>query len=180
MINKKNSQRMIAALVGFLLALVGGIDYLTGYEVHLGALYAVIVAYATWNLGSLFGIITALAATSFVFWAERASGLVYSHLWIGYTNSLSRLGIYCIIIWGGIRMRRYFDLAERRMQAFDRTLPICACCYRVDGGQGFWVDFPTYLRKNSDAQPTYSTCPICSTSGKSKASAGTEGSGSSL
>jgi hypothetical protein len=180
MIKKKKSQMTIMALVGCQLSLVGGIDYLSGYEVHLGALYAAIVAYATWNLGTFFGILTALAATSFVFWAERASGLVYSHSWIGYTNSLSRLGVYFIIVWGFVRMRRSFDLAERRLQAFDRTLPICACCYRVDGGQGFWVDFPTYLRKNSDAQPTYSTCPICSLSGKSKASAGTEGDGNSL
>jgi len=172
---KKKSRMMLMAMVGCQLSLVGVIDYLTGYEVHMGALYAAIVAFAAWNIGTLLGILTAVAATAVIFWTERASGLVYSHAWTAYTNSLSRLGIYLIIVWGFNRLRGTLDLAERRVEAFDRTLPICACCYRVDGGDGFWVDFPTYLRKNSSSQPAYRTCPICVDAVKATAPTGVDG-----
>ena len=143
------------------LAAVGALDYYTGYEVRIGALYAVPVAFATWYLGGWMGVVASFSATAIIFWVEEAGGKVYAAKWIAYGNSASWLFVFLFVTFSFWYFRRTIDLARRRVRAFEGKLPICSCCHRVDGGDGFWIDFPTYIRTKSEAVPEFVTCPVC-------------------
>jgi diguanylate cyclase (GGDEF)-like protein len=85
--------RMLALAVAAT-AVVGLIDYLTGFEVSLSLLYLGPVALATWSSGRGAGI--ALSALSCTCWlaADQAAGHAYSYPAIPYWNALVRLGFF--------------------------------------------------------------------------------------
>ena len=152
-----------AIFVAFILQLaaVGALDYFTGPEVRIGALYAVPIGFAAWYLGGWMGAVAGIGATAVAIWSERSGGQVYAESWIGYVNGASRLSIFLFVAFSFSYFRRTIDLARKRVQAFEGKLPICSCCHRVDGGDGFWMDFPTYVRTKSEAVPAFLTCPVC-------------------
>lgn len=155
--------RYILLVAAFILQVivVTGIDYYLGYEVRLGALYAVPVAFAAWYLGKVWGWLAAISAALLALWAEKAAGKIYTSDWIAVTNTSSRLAIFLFVNLSVAYFRRTIDLANRRMQVFRGVLPVCACCHQVDGGAGFWTDFPTFLRNNTQASVQFKTCPAC-------------------
>ena len=155
------------------LACVGALDYRTGYELRLGVLYAMMVGFGTWFLGLEVGVGVSVAAVGIEQWAEFAGGRVFTRSWIPYVNSVSRLTIYLFVAFSFFHFRRTIDLAKRQVQAFQGKLPVCGSCYRVEGGGGFWMDFPTYLRRNSGAEPEFHACPICEREGRSHSSSET-------
>ncbi len=77
--------------------LVGGLDYLTGYEVAMSLFYLGPVAVAAWYGRRWTGI--AIAILSSISWslADIAAGNVYSHPAIPVWNTLVRLGIFLIM-----------------------------------------------------------------------------------
>lgn len=152
---------LLAMVIG-----VGALDYYAGYELNTRALYAVPVAFATWYFGAVLGVVIAATATGIALWAELATGKVYSAQWIAYANTASPLCVFLFVALSFSYLRRTIDLARKRVQAFTGPLPICASCHRVDGGDAFWMDFPTYIRKNSEAVPEFRTCPICAAARK--------------
>lgn len=158
------------ALIIVALGGVTALDYYSGYEVRLSALYAAAVGLATWNFGAVGGAVVAVLAATLEFWAERLGGKIYTAEWIGYSNALSRLCIYFFVALSFSYFRRTIALARKRVKAFEGQLKICACCQRVDGGEGFWMDFPTYIRKNSEAVLEFDTCPTCVREGQPKSS----------
>lgn len=166
-------------LLVLLLALFGGVgalDYITGYELRMGALYAVIVGFATWNFGLPGGIAVGLAAVGIEQWAELAGGKVFDQPWVPYANSASRLTIYLFVAFSFSYFRRTIDRARSQLQAFQGRMPVCTCCNRVDGGDGFWMDFPNYVRKNSDVAPEFTICPLCAEEGQELLAADGKGS----
>lgn len=143
------------------LAAVAMLDYYSGYEIRLVALYCMPVAFATWYLGGIGGSLTGVAACLTTLVVESAAGQVYSRDWIAYANAASRLLIFLFVALSFARFRRTIEFARNRVKAFQGKLNVCACCNRIDGGDGFWMDFPTYLRKNSEAVPEFDACPTC-------------------
>lgn len=76
--------------------IVGGVDYLTGYEVSMSLFYLGPVALAAWYAGRWTGI--AIAVLSCMSWyiAELAAGNQYSHPAIPVWNALVRFGFFFI------------------------------------------------------------------------------------
>ncbi|WP_438483658.1 hypothetical protein [Oleiharenicola lentus] len=153
--------RLVCALLGQLV-LIGFFDFYTGYEIKLGALYALPVAFAAWYLRSPAGWLTSLVCALITLWAEVAAGKEYSSTWIAVINTASRLAIFVFIQLSVSHFRRTVNLAKKRLRAFEGLLPVCCACHRVDGGDGFWTDFPAFLRANTQAQVEFKTCPSCS------------------
>jgi hypothetical protein len=143
------------------LAAVAAFDYYTGYEVKIGALYAGPIAFATWYLGVWPGVAASFGATALILWLEEVGGTIYSAKWIAYSNSASWLVVFLFVTFSFSYFQRTIDLARKRVRAFEGKLPVCCCCHRVDGGDGFWIDFPTYVRTKSEAVPEFVTCPVC-------------------
>jgi hypothetical protein len=159
--NKKVTRPMALFVLVLMVSGVGTVDYLAGYELRLGALYAVTVGFATWYLGLPAGVVCSLITVGIAHWAELAGGKVYNQWWVPYANSASRFSIYLFVALSFGYFRRTIDRAASQLRAFQGRLPVCGCCNRVDGGDGFWMDFPTYVRKNSAVAPVFKTCPVC-------------------
>jgi diguanylate cyclase (GGDEF)-like protein len=86
----------ILALAAGGVCIVGGVDYLTGYEVSMSLLYLGPVALAAWYSGARAGI--AMAVLSCIGWyvADLAAGNRYSHPAIPVWNALIRLGFFVV------------------------------------------------------------------------------------
>ena len=69
------------------LAVLGWIDYATGYELGLFAFYTAPVAVVAWNLGQGPGIIVAFIASLVWYMADRYAGNHYSAPFFGYWNT---------------------------------------------------------------------------------------------
>jgi diguanylate cyclase (GGDEF)-like protein len=86
----------ILALAGCGILIVGGVDYLTGYEVAMSLFYLGPVAVAAWYAGRWTGF--TIAVLSCVSWyiADLAAGNEYSHPAIPVWNGLIRFGFFFI------------------------------------------------------------------------------------
>lgn len=111
------SRGAILALATSGLMAVGGLDYLTGYEVSLSVLYLGPVAIAAWYAGRASGVI--MAALSCLSWyiADIATGHPYSHPMIPVWNAFVRLGFFVITAWLLTALRT----SHRALQDLART-----------------------------------------------------------
>jgi signal transduction histidine kinase len=87
---------LVAASLG-LVALIGLIDYLTGFEMFFSVFYLLVVALATWFIGRIFGYI--ISVLSVLVWAggDLAAGMRYSKPWIMVWNAVILAVSYVIV-----------------------------------------------------------------------------------
>jgi diguanylate cyclase (GGDEF)-like protein len=83
---------------GFLLiAVIGAIDYLTGYELGVSAFYLIPVALLAWGAGMWPGLIGSLAGALVWGFVDMKSGHIYSSTFIIYWNGATRLVIFAVM-----------------------------------------------------------------------------------
>lgn len=100
------------------LALVGVLDFLTGYEVSFAVFYLIPVTIAAWFAGRYWGIVFAVASSLTWYAAEMAAGYVYSHPSIPVWNASVRLIFFLVIAMLLSSLRRHLA-AEQRMAMTD-------------------------------------------------------------
>jgi signal transduction histidine kinase len=88
----------VAASVVFV-ALVGAVDYLTGWELHVSVFYMLVVWYAAWMVGRRGGIAVSATAAVAYFVADHYAGATYSHPLIPYWNATVQLASYTIVTY---------------------------------------------------------------------------------
>jgi diguanylate cyclase (GGDEF)-like protein len=96
-----------------LVALIGYLDYATGFEISLSFLYLIPISLATWYLHSKAGyVVTVISVLTFIL-SNWAAGETYSREIIRYWNGFTRLVIFILIIWLLQEFKR--ALAHERM-----------------------------------------------------------------
>jgi diguanylate cyclase (GGDEF)-like protein len=96
-----------------LVALVGYLDYITGFEVSLSFLYLIPIAVATWYVNSKAGyVVTFVSVVTFLL-SNWAAGETYSREIIRFWNGFTRLMIFVMVIWLLQEFKR--ALAHERM-----------------------------------------------------------------
>jgi len=116
-----------AALV--LTAGVGALDWVTGYEVSVLALYLLPPALAGWHAGRRWAIVLAVLGAAAWLGADLLAGHPYSHLAIPYWNAVARLAIFAAFgaLAGELRTAR-----ERIARGPDEEgLPAAGSFYRM-------------------------------------------------
>lgn len=94
----KGQPKVRTMLLGFfIVALLGGLDYLTGYEISFSIFYLLPVAMVAWFVGRRAGILISAAAAASWLLAELLAGAVYTHPAIPLWNTLVRLGFFLIV-----------------------------------------------------------------------------------
>ena len=154
----------------FLLALVGSIDYLTGAEFHLGCLYLVVAALASWFLtpwaAALFTVVTAMAwATS-----EWLSGVHYSRNWLYVWNDCNDIGVVAITALMVSKAKHTLDQRQRLIQELGQTLlrngrfkellPVCRLCHEVHVDEEYRARLATFMREDA-AEDVGNICSEC-------------------
>ena len=89
------NRAVILTLAACGVVVVGGVDYLTGYEISLSLLYLGPVALATWY-GGRAGIGIAIFACLIWYAAEMGTGRQYSHPTIPVWNAFVRFGFFLV------------------------------------------------------------------------------------
>lgn len=97
-------------VLGISLCIVlGGIDYLTGYEVSFSIFYLLPVFLVAWFVGRRAAIFISILSALIWMLADLTSGHTYSHYAIPFWNSIMRLGFFL--------MAAYFLAAIRKLLA---------------------------------------------------------------
>jgi hypothetical protein len=163
----------LARLCGIagVLALVGWIDYVTGYELQFFLFYFVPVALAAWYTGRTLGIVVALLSATTWFYVDLLSGHPYSHPIYFYWNTTIRLAAFLAIGLALSQVRTMLDAETRLRHEVQKAmgevkqlrgmLPICAWCKKIRNDAGLWEQVELYVRSHSEAEFTHGLCPDC-------------------
>jgi diguanylate cyclase (GGDEF)-like protein len=96
------SKSAVFIVAGFLVACIGFVDVLTGYEIGLGFFYAAPVVLVTWHYGCWFGVVLSIATIVGMFVVDN---FVTRHIpfpsndFIPYWNTAIRLSYFILIVW---------------------------------------------------------------------------------
>ena len=149
----------LLSLLGVLL--IGYLDYRTGFDVALGALYAIPIAFASWYLNAGWGVLFSILASFVRYWADSADGHHFSRPWIPIERGINFVLIFSFIAFSFHTFRRNFEMKDRKVRQLEGILPICIACKRISNPKGEWMDLDAYLRQHSSAQPEPCICPEC-------------------
>jgi len=101
--------------------IVGFFDYLTGYEVTLWPFYSIPVVLMLWFGNRSLAIVISVVSTGAWWWADRASGHVYSSEWLRLWDAMVRLMFFCLVIFAGWTFRQQRDAIRARLELLERS-----------------------------------------------------------
>jgi signal transduction histidine kinase len=116
---------LIAAALA-ILALIGGIDYLSGFEILFSVFYLLEVGLAAWFIGRGFGLL--MSVLSVIVWigGDVAAGARYSNPVVPIWNALILMVFYFIVVWLLTNLRSlHHDLeakVRQRTEALEREM----------------------------------------------------------
>ncbi len=106
----------------FLVAIVGGVDFLTGHEILFSSFYLGAVALAAWTTGGLFAVAVAVLSVGSWLIGDIAAGAVYSNAFVPVWNAGITLAFYLVVIWLLVRLRSMQRDLEGRVRLRTRAL----------------------------------------------------------
>lgn len=95
----KLNKTSILMIVLLLVAILGWLDYHTGFEISFSFFYLAPIAIATWYIDKKTGYLIAILSISAWLVTNWAAGEIYSHEIIRYWNTSVRLLLFAAIIW---------------------------------------------------------------------------------
>jgi signal transduction histidine kinase len=104
------------------LAFIGVVDYLTGFELLFSVFYLLEVALAAWFVGKGFGLL--MSVLSVIVWigGDLAAGAHYSNLVVPIWNAVILMVFYFIVVWLLARLRSLHKELEARVVERTRAL----------------------------------------------------------
>ncbi len=97
------------------------IDYVTGYEVTVLPFYAIPILFIVWfgniQLAVVISVLSALAS----WWADAASGHLYSHEWVRVWDTIVRLMFFCLVVFAGSAFKQQRDATRARIELLERS-----------------------------------------------------------
>jgi hypothetical protein len=151
------------------IALCGWVDYRTGYELSVFALYAVPITLSVRFFGVKGGCISALLCTLVWIAADVGAGHHYAQWWVVYWNALHRLFFFGCVVVGFHYARATLGANVRPVRALAGPLPVCTQCHRIGAPDGHWQKFESYLCEHAGTQPLSKVCPDCARESYAKA-----------
>ncbi len=92
--------RFLLILGGLIfVAIIGVLDYLTGYEVQLTVFYLLPISLVTWFAGRRNGILISLVSTIVIYIANVRAGKAFSHPLIGLWDEVITLGLFLLFVF---------------------------------------------------------------------------------
>ncbi|MFC1835686.1 sensor histidine kinase [Thermodesulfobacteriota bacterium] len=147
----EQSRGSIMAFAMLLVALLGLLDFISGYESRVGLFYVAPVSLAAWYAGRSFGTIVAIAGGVVSLVANTAAGLIYSHPAITVWNTAAFIGFLIVVVMILIRLRLAHENLESLIQtvAHDLKSPVIAVVGLVRALRGRCSNLPLDERRNS-------------------------------
>jgi len=105
-----------------LVALIGMVDFLTGFEVFFSVFYLLAVGVGTWFIGRGFGLFMSVLSAATWIAGDLAAGAHYSSSFIPIWNTAILLAFYFIVVWLLVYLRALHKDLENRVQ--QRTIAL--------------------------------------------------------
>jgi signal transduction histidine kinase len=121
--NLERSSRASLVIAGLLvLALIGVVDYLTGFELLFSVFYLLEVGLAAWFVGKGFGLL--MSVLSVIVWigGDLAAGAHYSNLVVPIWNAVILMVFYFIVVWLLTHLRSLHQELEGRVRERTQAL----------------------------------------------------------
>src|ERR1700690_3795849 len=116
------SKPALTALCVGIVAAVGFVDYLTGYEIFFFIFYLLAVFLAVWFVGRFFGgLISALSVLTWTF-TNLAAGIHYSSYFVPIWNAMIMFVFYLVVVGLLARLRNIHKELEERVHQRTATL----------------------------------------------------------
>lgn len=126
---RPRSPRQALTAAVLMTAVFGALDWWSGYEVSVLALYLLPPALAGWHAGRRAGIAMAVFGAVAWLWADLMAGHPYSHPGIPYWNAVARLAIFAAF---GVLAAELYTARERAgRDQEDDGLPAAGSFYRM-------------------------------------------------
>ena len=90
---------LVISLALALIVLTGILNFVTGRDVAMSALYLAPICWASWAAGRRAGLLLAILCTVFWFMADLKTGYVYSHPLIRFWNALMLLAFFLVVVY---------------------------------------------------------------------------------
>jgi signal transduction histidine kinase len=97
-LERRSQPFLVLAGLG-VLAVIGIVDYLTGYEMQFSVFYLLGVGLATWFVGRGFGLVMSVLSVLVWIGGDLAAGAPYSSPLIPVWNALILMVFYFIVVW---------------------------------------------------------------------------------
>jgi signal transduction histidine kinase len=120
-LGRRSRSFLMFACLGFL-ALVGLVDFLTGFEIFFSVFYLLAVGVATWFVGTGFGLFMSVLSAAAWITGDLAAGAHYSSPFIPIWNTAILLAFYCIVVWLLASLRGLHKELENRVR--QRTIAL--------------------------------------------------------
>lgn len=122
----KQSRISIVSCAMALVATIGFLDFVTGYEAHLVAFYVAPVSLAAWYAGRLPGIIVAIVSVITSVLADIGAGYTVSHPAIILWNTAALIGFFIVLVIALVKLRMANETLESLIQmvAHDLKSPV--------------------------------------------------------
>jgi len=150
---------------------LGGLDWLSGYELNFFVFYFLPVSAAAWYLGRRASIGVALLS-ALIWYLVNDFGLHHStlHAYAAW-NTIIRLVAFLYIGITISHMRALlvrehevtaaFRQAMSEIKVLHGILPICAQCKKIRNEAGAWEQMEAYISEHSESQFSHGYCPEC-------------------
>lgn len=142
-------------------AFCGWVDYVTGYEVSVFAVYALPLILSTRSFGLMGGCLSALLCSAVWIAADVVAGHLYGQWWVVYWNALHRFVFFLCVALGFHYARAALGAESRRWGALTRPWPVCTQCHRIAAKDGHWHRLESYLCEHAGTPPMPKVCPDC-------------------
>jgi signal transduction histidine kinase len=121
--NKSPKLFSVTASLG-ILAVIGVVDYLSGYTILFSAFYLIPVALVSWYAGRTYGLIISILSVVVSVAGDYAAGAQYSTVFVPVWNGLIELTVYLVVVRTLTSLRKLQNELEDRVR--QRTVALTA------------------------------------------------------
>lgn len=114
----KLSRTLLTVILVLLVAFLGVIDFMTGYEISFSIFYLLPIALASWFLRRPHAVMIAFWSAMTWFLADLMSGHTYSHFAIPIWNAVMRLGFFLLCSFSLSSIKQLYE-KEKKSALFD-------------------------------------------------------------
>src|SRR5207302_9561128 len=104
-----------------LVAVIGFVDYVTGYEVAFFPFYSIPILMTVWFGSRKSAILISILSALVWWWADTASGHAYSQEWLRIWDTIVRLMFFCLVMYAGSAVRQQRDANRARIELLERS-----------------------------------------------------------
>ena len=153
------------------LAIIGTLDYITGYEIGISVFYLAPISLVAWYIDARSGFAISFLRIVVMLIADIASGMNISNYWVEAWNLSVHFGFFILVVFLILIIK--IEMEERRkvitklQKALDEVrvlheiLSICASCKKIKDASGKWVQIEQYISTYTGTQFSHGICPKC-------------------